>query len=76
VASCVGAVFLSATNMVVPRRMLPIFAASLPLLLWEYHALIGKARDERAMERGIVFCSSTFAASNVAFALMYTGAWR
>jgi 4-hydroxybenzoate polyprenyltransferase len=75
-ASCVGAVFLAATNTVVPRRMLPIFAASLPLLLWEYHALIGKARNERAMERGIVICSITFAAANLAFALMYTGVWR
>jgi 4-hydroxybenzoate polyprenyltransferase len=76
VAACSGAVLLAATNTVVPRRMLPIFAGSLPLLLWEYHALIGKARDERAMERGIVVSSVTFAASNVAFALMYTGVWR
>jgi 4-hydroxybenzoate polyprenyltransferase len=75
-ASCAGAVVLAATNTVVPRRMLPIFALSLPVLLWEYHALIGKARDERAIARGTIICSLTFAASNFIFALMYTGVWR
>lgn len=76
VASCAGAVLLAATNTVVPRRMLPIFAVSMPILLWEYHALIGRARDERAIARGTITCSLTFAASNLAFALMYTGVWR
>jgi chlorophyll synthase len=76
VASCVGAVVLAATNTVVPRRMLPVFAVSLPILLWEYRSLIGRAKDERAIARGTVICSLTFAASNFIFALMYTGVWR
>lgn len=50
--------------------------ASSPILVWEYHALIGRARDERAIARGTAVCSLTFAASNFAFALMYTGIWR
>lgn len=62
--------------MIVPRRMLPVLAVTLPLLIWEYHRLIGRARDEPAMVRGVVICSLTFAGSNLCFALMYTDVWR
>jgi chlorophyll synthase len=76
VACCAGATAMAVSGTVIPRRMLPVLAVSVPVLLWEYHTLIGRARDEHAMARGIVACSLTFAATNVAFALMYTGLWR
>ena len=76
VLSCVGAVLLAALDLLVPRRMLLVFAVSIPLLLWEYHVLIGRARSPDAIVRGIVVCSLTFLLSNSLFALMYTGVWE
>jgi lycopene elongase/hydratase (dihydrobisanhydrobacterioruberin-forming) len=76
VLSCVGAVLLAALDVLVPRRMLWVFAVTIPALLWEYHALIGRARDPGGIVRGIVVCSVTFLASNSLFALMYTGVWE
>jgi lycopene elongase/hydratase (dihydrobisanhydrobacterioruberin-forming) len=74
--SCAGAVLLAALDVVVPRPMLWVFAVSIPVLLWEYHVLIGRGRSPAGIVRGIVACSLTFLASNSAFALMYTGAWE
>ncbi len=75
VASNVGALALSAADLVIPRRMLPILLVFAPLLVWEYHAFIGKARDAPAMIQGVILCSLTFAAVNAVFALMYAGLW-
>jgi chlorophyll synthase len=76
VLSCAGAVLLASLDLLVPRRMLWVFALAMPLLLWEYHVLIGRARTPAAIERGIVVCSLTFLVANSAFALMYTGVWE
>jgi lycopene elongase/hydratase (dihydrobisanhydrobacterioruberin-forming) len=76
VLSCGGAVLLAALDVLVPRPMLLVFAVTMPVLLWEYHVLIGRARDPAGIVRGIVVCSVTFLASNSLFALMYTGAWE
>lgn len=76
VLSCAGAVLLAGLDVLVPRRMLWVFAATIPLLLCEYHALIGRARSPDDIVRGIVVCSLTFLASNSLFALMYTGVWE
>ena len=73
VLSCAGAVLLAALDVLVPRQMLWVFAATIPLLLWEYEVLIGRARDSAGIVRGIVVCSLTFLVSNSVFALMYTG---
>ena len=56
--------------------MLPILLAAVPVLLAEHHWLIGQARDGPAMARGVVLCSLTFLAVNLAFGLMCTGPWR
>jgi lycopene elongase/hydratase (dihydrobisanhydrobacterioruberin-forming) len=76
VLSCAGAVLLAALDLLVPRPMLWVFAVTIPVLLWEYHVLIGRARSPTLIVRGIVVCSVTFLASNSVFALMYTGAWE
>jgi lycopene elongase/hydratase (dihydrobisanhydrobacterioruberin-forming) len=76
VLSCAGAVLLAALDVLVPRPMLVVFAVAIPVLLWEYHALIGRARNPTEVVRGIVVCSLTFLASNSLFALMYTGVWE
>ena len=55
--------------------MLPVLAIFVPLLLYEYHAFIGKARDPAALVQGILLCSLTFLAVNLVFALLYTGLW-
>lgn len=75
VLSCAGAVLLAALDVLVPRHMLWVFAVTIPLLVWEFHVLIGRARDPDGIVRGIVVCSLTFLASNSLFALMYTGVW-
>lgn len=74
--SCAGAVLLAALDVLVPRPMLWVFAVAIPVLLWEYHVLIGRARSPAGIVRGIVVCSITFLASNSLFALMYTGVWE
>jgi hypothetical protein len=63
-------------DVLVPRSMLLVFAVTIPVLLWEYHVLIGRARDSAGIVRGIVVCSLTFLVSNSLFALMYTGVWE
>lgn len=75
VASNVGALLLSWQGWIIPRRMLPVLAVFVPLLLWEYHMFIGKARDRKAMVKGVFLTSLTFLAVNTIFALMYTGLW-
>lgn len=74
--SCAGAIALAAAEIVIPRVMLPILVIFCPLLVFEYHAFIGKAETPRAMVKGILLCSFTFLAVNLVFALMYTGLWR
>jgi lycopene elongase/hydratase (dihydrobisanhydrobacterioruberin-forming) len=76
VLSCAGAALLAALDVLVPRPMLLVFAVMLPVLLWEYHLLIGRARDPGGIVRGIVVCSLTFLLANSLFALMYTGVWE
>lgn len=74
-ASNLGALALAAAGLVLPRAMLPLLLAFVPLLLYEYHQFIGKARDPPALVQGILLCALTFLAVNLAFALLYTGAW-
>lgn len=76
VAAAAGSLLLSATDTVIPRAMLPIVATFVPLLLWQYHTFIGKARDGPARVKGIILCSLTFLVVNALFALVYTGLWR
>jgi 4-hydroxybenzoate polyprenyltransferase len=76
VLSCAGAVLLAALDVLLPRPMLVVFAVAMPVLLWEYHVLIGRARNPADIVRGIVVCSFTFLVSNSVFALMYTGVWE
>jgi len=71
-----GAVALAAADHIIPRTMLPVLVVFAPLLLYEYHAFIGRAPDGPARVRGIVLCSLTFLAVNALFALLYTGLWR
>lgn len=76
VAANLGAILLAWNGLVIPRAMLPLLLIFAPLLVYEYHAFIGKARDGPAMVQGIILCSLTFLAVNLVFALMYTGLWR
>lgn len=76
VVSCVGALVLSFLDLVLPRAMLPILVIFVPLLVYQYHAFIGRARDGPEMVKGVILCSLTFLAVNLVFALMYTGLWR
>jgi len=76
VAANLGALLLSSLGLILPRAMLPILAIFCPLLVYEYHAFIGKARDGPEMVKGVILCSLTFAAVNAVFALLYTGLWR
>lgn len=70
-----GAVLLAASDLVLPRRFLPVLVLFVPVLLFEYHTLIGKARSQERLVEGIVVTSLTFAAVNAVFMLMYTGLW-
>lgn len=72
----VGALLLSWNDWVLPRRMLPMLVIFCPLLVYQYHVFIGKARTGVDMVRGVILCSLTFLAVNLVFALMYTGLWR
>ena len=76
VLSCTGAMLLAALELLVPRPMLWVFAVAMPVFLWEYHVLIGRARNPHGIVLGIVVCSLTFLATNSLFALMYTGVWE
>ena len=71
-----GALLLSWNGWVIPRAMFPILLVFVPLLVYEYHAFIGKARTPEEMVKGIVLCSLTFLCVNMVFALMYTGLWK
>jgi len=75
VAANVGAVALAWLGVLIPRAMFPVLLIFCPLLLYQYHWFIGKARDEVEMVKGVVLCSLTFLAVNLVFALMYTGLW-
>ncbi len=76
VAANLGAITLSALDLVLPRAMLVILLVFAPLLLWEYHLFIGRAATEAERVRGVILCSLTFLAVNLVFALLYTGIWR
>lgn len=75
VASNLGALLLAWNGWTIPRAMLPLLVVFCPLLLYEYHRLIGQAADAEAMVEGILITSLTFLAVNVCFGLMYTGLW-
>jgi 4-hydroxybenzoate polyprenyltransferase len=75
VACNAGALALAALDLVIPRAMLPVLVIFVPILLYEYHAFIGKARDPPALVQGILLCSLTFLGVNLVFALLYTGLW-
>jgi lycopene elongase/hydratase (dihydrobisanhydrobacterioruberin-forming) len=71
-----GTLVLAATDTVIPRSLLRLFAVFLPVLVVEYHLLIGRAATSVAMVRGIVVLSLTFLVPSAAFALVYTGLWQ
>lgn len=75
VACNLGALGLSAADAIIPRRMLPILLVFVPLMLYQYHAFIGKAQSPAERVKGIIFASLTFLCVNLLFALMYTGLW-
>jgi len=75
VAANLGAIALSWNGLVIPRAMLPVLAIFAPLLVYQYHAFIGKARDGVEMVKGVILCSLTFLCVNLVFALIYTGLW-
>lgn len=70
-----GALLLSWNGWVLPRTMLPFLVVFCPLLVWEYHLLIGRSRHPEELLRGVTVCTFTFLAVNAVFALMYTGWW-
>lgn len=74
-AANVGALGLAWTDTVLTRSFFPVLAVFVPVLLAEYHVLIGRARDPVERVRGIVVTSATFLAVNLLFALLYTGLW-
>lgn len=76
VAASLGALLLSYLGIVFPTRFLPILMIFVPVLLYQYHVLIGKARTQERLVEGIVVTSLTFFAVNLVFVLMYTGLWR
>jgi 4-hydroxybenzoate polyprenyltransferase len=71
----VGALVLSAKDLFIPHRMLPLLLIFNPLMVWQYHQFIGRAKTPQDRVWGIVLCSLTFFAVNLVFALMYTGLW-
>lgn len=75
VAANVGAVLLSWNGLILPKAMLPVMAIFCPLLIYEYHVFIGRARDAIAMVQGVILCSLTFLAVDLVFVLQYTGLW-
>jgi 4-hydroxybenzoate polyprenyltransferase len=72
----VGALALSWNGLYIPRAMFPLLLIFVPLLLFEYHQLIGRATSSVERVKGIFVCSATFLAVNLVFALMYTGLWK
>lgn len=75
VACNVGAIAFSVADVIIPRAMLPLLVIFCPLLVWEYHMFIGRARTAAGRIEGIILTSLTFLAVNLVFALMYTGLW-
>ena len=70
-----GAIMLSWNDWIIPRRMLPILILFCPLMIWQYHAFIGKAKTSPEAVRGMMLCAATFFSVNMVFALMYSGVW-
>lgn len=70
-----GALLLAWNGWIIPRAMLPILVVFVPLLLFEYHYLIGRAHSGPEMVKGVILSSLTFLCVNMVFALMYTGLW-
>lgn len=70
-----GAILLAAKDIVIPHRMLVLLLVFDPLMVWQYHQFIGRARTPEDRVWGIVLSSVTFFAVNLVFALMYTGLW-
>ncbi|HVM45876.1 MAG TPA: UbiA family prenyltransferase [Candidatus Thermoplasmatota archaeon] len=75
IAANLGALLLSYLDLILPRAMFPLLVIFVPLLVYQYHWFIGRARDGVEMVKGVVLCSLTFLAVNLVFALMYTGLW-
>jgi lycopene elongase/hydratase (dihydrobisanhydrobacterioruberin-forming) len=76
VAANLYMIWLAATEHVLTRTALPILLVLVPVLLYQYRACIGRARDQVELMRGIVVCSVTFFAVATLVAFMYTGIWR
>jgi lycopene elongase/hydratase (dihydrobisanhydrobacterioruberin-forming) len=72
-AACAIAIFLSAIDHVFPRQMLPVQVLAAPILLGTYHAVLGRARTQPEVVRGLVLLMSMFTALNIVFAVMYVG---
>lgn len=75
IAANLGALLLAYLGLVIPRAMLPLLVVFVPVLVWQYHWSIGRARDAPEMVKGVVSCAVLFLAVNAVFALMYTGLW-
>lgn len=71
ISANVGVLVLGAADYVIPRSILPLLAICTPVLLGQYHWLIGRARAPAAMIRGIVILSFTFLIPSSAFAIAY-----
>lgn len=71
-----GTVALAAADLVVPRSMLVPLGVLVPVLVTEYHCLIGRAASPQSLVRGIVALSTTFLVPTAVFALLYTGTFH
>jgi lycopene elongase/hydratase (dihydrobisanhydrobacterioruberin-forming) len=76
VAANLDLIILAATGQVLSRTALPVLVVFVPVLLYQYHAAIGRARDQVELMRGIVICSVTFFAVAMLVGLTYTHVWR
>ena len=76
VAANCDLIILAASGQVLSRHALPILAVFVPVLVWQYHWAIGRARDQVELMRGIVACSVLFMGVSALIALSYTGIWR
>ncbi|MGH2828905.1 MAG: UbiA family prenyltransferase [Actinomycetota bacterium] len=74
-ASNAVAVVLCLNGIVVPRSLLPLLIVALPLMAFQYHGMIGRARTQPQLIRGLVTVSVTFLLANVGLMLRLSGAW-
>lgn len=76
VAANLDIIALAATEHVLSRHALPVLCVFAPVLLYQYHTAIGRARDQVELMRGIVHISVTFLAVSTLVGLSYTQVWR